>query len=178
MLGCVLACFPVSKVPSLTLQPIKIPCLIQPVQSGILFLLLNLAGIVARLCPMLWIWWENHKPLKKASKKQNEFIAATSHELRAPLCVIRSSLSAARSSPQNREQFMDNINEGIFAVSYLVGDIFASVASADAGHWINARIAPLDVDTLLIIDMYERFEPSTRTKGVHLLLELQILLPG
>ena len=109
------------------------------------------------------------KPLKESQQKQNEFIAAASHELRAPLAVIRSSLSAARSMPQNREQFMDNIDKECCRMSYLVGDMLL-LASADAGHWV-IRMAPLDMDTLLI-DMYERFEPLYRDKGVALLLEL------
>ena len=54
-------------------------------------------------------------------------------------------------------------------MSYLVGDMLL-LASADAGHWV-IRMAPLDMDTLLI-DMYERFEPLYQDKGVALHLEL------
>lgn len=168
-LGCVLV-LPVGKgFQSLTLLAYKDPASSSLYSQGFLFLLLNLAGIVA-LMSVSWILvGKSLKPLKESQQKQNEFIAAASHELRAPLAVIRSSLSAARSMPQNREQFMDNIDKECCRMSYLVGDMLL-LASADAGHWV-IRMAPLDMDTLLI-DMYERFEPLYQDKGVHLLLEL------
>ena len=61
-------------------------------RQGILFLLLNLAGIAALMCVSWILVGKSLKPLAESQKQQNEFIAAASHELRAPLAVIRSSI--------------------------------------------------------------------------------------
>lgn len=147
-LGCVLVLPVGNSFQSLTLLAYKGPASSGLYRQGFLFLLLNLAGIGA-LMSVSWILvGKALKPLKENQQKQNEFIAAASHELRAPLAVIRSSISAARSMPRDCEQFMDNMDKECCRMSYLVGDMLL-LASADAGHWV-IRMAPLDMDTLLI----------------------------
>ena len=138
-------------------------------RQGILFLLLNLAGIAALMCVSWILVGKSLKPLAESQKQQNEFIAAASHELRAPLAVIRSSICAARTAPDQREKFMANIDRECSRMSCLVGDMLL-LASADTGQW-SLRTSSLDMDTLLI-DMYERFEPLYQDKGVALHLEL------
>ena len=168
-LGCVLVLPVGNSFQSLTLLAYKGPASSGLYRQGFLFLLLNLAGIGALMAVSWILVGKALKPLKENQQKQNEFIAAASHELRAPLAVIRSSISAARSMPRDCEQFMDNMDKECCRMSYLVGDMLL-LASADAGHWV-IRMAPLDMDTLLI-DMYERFEPLYQDKGVALHLEL------
>ena len=46
------------------------------------------------------------KPTAAALRQQNEFVAAASHELRAPLAVIKSSLQAAASEPDRRDKLL------------------------------------------------------------------------
>lgn len=138
-------------------------------RRGFLFLFLNAAGIASLMLVSWVLVGRALSPIEENRKKQNEFIAAASHELRAPLAVIRSSLSAARTAPGKREQFMENIDKECSRMSYLIGDMLL-LASADAGSW-TVRMASMDMDTLLI-SVYERFEPLYQDKGVALSLEL------
>ena len=142
---------------SLTLLARKDPMGFGLYRQGFLFLLLNLAGITALMSVSWVLVGKSLKPLAESQKQQNEFIAAASHELRAPLAVIRSSICAARTAPDQREKFMANIDRECSRMSCLVGDMLL--------------LASLDMDTLLI-SIYERFEPLYQDKGVCLKLEL------
>ena len=154
---------------SLTLLACKDPMGFGLYRQGILFFLLNLAGIAALMSVSWVLVGKSLKPLAEGQKQQNEFIAAASHELRAPLAVIRSSIFAARTAPDQREKFMDNMDRECSRMSCLVGDMLL-LASADTGHW-SLRTSSLDMDTLLI-SIYERFEPLYQDKGVRLKLDL------
>ena len=154
---------------SLTLLARKDPMGFGLSRQGFLFLLLNLAGITALMSVSWVLVGKSLKPLAESQKQQNEFIAAASHELRAPLAVIRSSICAVRAAPDQREKFMDNMDRECSRMSCLVGDMLL-LASADTGQW-SLRKSPLDMDTLLI-SVYERFEPLYQDKGVCLKLEL------
>lgn len=154
---------------SLTLLARKDPMGFGLSRQGFLFLLLNLAGITALMSVSWVLVGKSLKPLAESQKQQNEFIAAASHELRAPLAVIRSSICAARTAPDQREKFMANIDRECSRMSCLVGDMLL-LASADTGQW-SLRTSSLDMDTLLI-SIYERFEPLYQDKGVCLKLEL------
>ena len=84
-LGCVLVLPVGNGFQSLTLLAYKGPASSSLYRQGFLFLILNLAGIGA-LMSVSWILvGKSLKPLKENQQKQNEFIAAASHELRAPL---------------------------------------------------------------------------------------------
>ena len=154
---------------SLTLLARKDPMGFGLSRQGFLFLLLNLAGITALMSVSWVLVGKSLKPLAESQKQQNEFIAAASHELRAPLAVIRSSICAARTAPDQREKCMANIDRECSRMSCLVGDMLL-LASADTGQW-SLRTSSLDMDTLLI-SIYERFEPLYQDKGVCLKLEL------
>ncbi len=138
-------------------------------RHGLIFLFLNTAGIAALMLVSRILVGKALNPIEINQKKQNEFIAAASHELRSPLAVIQASVSALRSAPDRQEQFMKNIDRECSRMSCLVGDLLL-LASADAGTW-SMRTAPLDVDTLLL-NLYERFEPLYQNKGVALVLDL------
>ena len=84
---------------SLTLLAYKDPASSLLYSQGILFLFLNTAGIAALMLVSWFLVGRSLKPIAENQKKQNEFIAAASHELRAPLAVIRSSLSAIAAAP-------------------------------------------------------------------------------
>lgn len=168
-LGCVLVLPTRTGFQSLTLLSYHDPVTSLLYRQGVLFLFLVAAGIAALMFVSRILVGRALKPIEENQKKQNEFIAAASHELRAPLAVIRSSLSAIRTAPKKQEQFMENIDRECSRMSYLVGDMLL-LASADAGRW-TVRTSPLDMDTLLI-SVYERFEPLYQDKGVSLSLDL------
>lgn len=145
-----------------------------PADAGIyrqrfLFLFLDAVGIAALYLVCRVLVGRSLKPIEESRKKQNEFIAAASHELRSPLSVIRSSLSAMAAAPERRDQFLANIDRECLRMSGLVGDLLL-LASADARTW-TIRREDLDMDTLLI-SVYERFEPLCREQGVRLRLNL------
>ncbi len=138
-------------------------------QQGILYFFLTLLGIAALFLVSWVLVGKSLKPIEESRRKQNEFIASASHELRAPLAVIRSSLSAISAAPQKRETFMNNIDRECTRMALLVNDMLL-LASADTQHFTVSE-SLLDTDTLLI-GIYERFEPLYQKKGVRLKLEL------
>lgn len=167
--GCVLVLPGKTGFRSLTLLAYKDPSSSILCKQGLLFLLLNTAGIGALMLVCWILVGKCLRPIEESRKKQNEFIAAASHELRAPLAVIRSSVCAMASVPWRREQFVNNIDKECSRMASLVNDMLL-LASADTGRW-TLRPERLDMDTLLI-SIYERFQPLYRDKGVELILEL------
>ena len=68
------------------------------------FLFTGIAGIILLYLASWHTVGKTLIPLKENQKKQAEFIAAASHELRSPLAVIQASASAVRTSPENADQ--------------------------------------------------------------------------
>src|SRR5699024_7612313 len=65
-----------------------------------------LAGIAAVIVFSWFFTGRMIRPLEKSRREQTAFIAAASHELRSPLAVIRSGLSAVpAASPAQAEEF-------------------------------------------------------------------------
>lgn len=154
---------------SLTLLSYQTPAGSEILRQGIQYAFLTLLGIAALFLVSWVLVGKSLKPIEESRRKQNEFIASASHELRAPLAVIRSSISAISAAPQKRETFMNNIDRECTRMAILVNDMLL-LASADTRHF-TVREAPLDTDTLLI-GIYERFEPLFQKKGVGLRLDL------
>lgn len=127
-------------------------------------------------------------PARESVKRQTEFVAAASHELRSPLAVIRSSLSALQGELSEKlpdgapdpetppdhmhitwKQLIGNADRECQRMARLVGDMLL-LASSDAGTWALHRIET-EPDTLLI-EAYEAFLPICREKNISLTLEL------
>lgn len=133
------------------------------------YLFLDVAGIAA-LFGISWIFvGRSLRPLNENRKKQTEFIAAASHELRSPLSVIRSSASAVAVSPDKQEQLLSNIDRECERMGHLISDLLV-LASADSKQW-TLHMENVDMDTLLI-NTYEVFEPLAMAKHVRLHLDL------
>lgn len=141
------------------------------VQSlAIIFGLLTAAAIVG-LGVFSWFFtgWAV-RPIIESQRKQNEFISAASHELRSPLAVIQSSISAVLSSDgETAARFASNITEECVRMSRLVEDMLA-LASADSHTWTIQK-AETDLETLLLTAS-ENFEPMARKKGITLSVSL------
>ena len=108
-------------------------------------------------------------PALESRKRQKQFIAAASHELRSPLAVI--SANAETLSPDTREA---EVAVGIITaecarMSRLIGDLLL-LASADAESWAVAA-EPLELDTLLM-NVYESYAPLYQKNGCSLALLL------
>lgn len=133
-----------------------------------LFLVLVLAGM---LMLFLFGWWfagRAIKPIEESQRKQIEFVAAASHELRSPLAVIQTSASALLVDPAQTMQFVTNIESECTRMARLVDDLLL-LAGLDAKTW-PVKLTTLDCDTLLL-DSFERYGPVARESGHVLVLD-------
>ncbi len=108
-------------------------------------------------------------PAVESRKRQAQFIAAASHELRSPLAVI--SANIATLPEESRKSAAAEVAAAECGrMSRLIGDLLL-LASADAGAW-TVRLEPAEADTLAL-DVYEAYLPLCRKNGV----SLQVRLP-
>lgn len=107
------------------------------------------------------------KPTENTLQSQKEFIAAVSHELKAPLAVMLASAECIGNDTtlsQETKQHSEIIDSECLRMSKLVQDLLL-LSSIDANTWTLNK-SNIDVDTLLI-NTYEKYEPICRQKGIH-----------
>ena len=95
------------------------------------------------------------RPLEENQRKQTQFIASASHELRSPLAVILSSVQAMESDWENAGRFLKTIKSEGDRMSRLIGDML-SLANADNKSWSIMK-TDCELDTLLL-DTYEKYQ--------------------
>lgn len=154
---------------SLTLLGYRTPAAVLLGDQWPRFLLFDILGIAALSVVSWYFVGKSLEPVESNRKRQNEFIAAASHELRSPLAVIESSVTAIAAEPQKQEQYLKNIRGECRRMASLVGDMLL-LASTDAGRW-SIKQETVDMDTLLI-EIYELFEPVCRDSQIRLFLNL------
>lgn len=112
------------------------------------------------------------RPLEENRKKQMQFIASASHELRAPLTVILSNTDAVRSQSMPADaQFLDTLTEEGQRMSRLITEML-QLAGADNHSW-NIHPVSVELDTLLL-QTWESFEALAHSKS----LNWRITLPS
>lgn len=148
----------------------QIPPVTQRIHPLLLFVcVLELTGIAGLLLVShKFVGW-SLRPVEESRKKQTQFIASASHELRSPLAVLRSSLDVARAKPEEQETLYPVMERECERMSRLVGDLLL-LASTDAGNW-SLDVTPIDMDTLLIT-IHETWLPRCRDAGVDWTLAL------
>ena len=186
--------FPTAKgYQSLTLLGYRTPGISLIRSQGPRFLLFDILGIAALFLVSWYFVGKSLEPVEMSRKRQNEFIASASHELRSPLAVIESSVTAidavaASHSPlqsaegsdspsplqsaecsEKQAQYLKNIRSECRRMAALVGDMLL-LASTDAGSW-SIKQETVDMDTLLI-ETYELFEPVCQNSQIRLFLDL------
>lgn len=130
-------------------------------------LLLASAGLVL-LMGSGWLYSGRAvKPAEENHRRQVEFIALASHELKAPLAVITASADALKGGEQ--DALLHNITGESARMARLVDDLLL-LSRADAKTW-SLRKTPVDADTLLI-ECYELFRPLAAAKGLDLAIDL------
>lgn len=124
---------------------------------------------VAAIAMSVFSWFLIKKmlrPVEESKRKQTEFIAAASHELRSPMAVILTSIQAMEESgEEERGKFIATIKSECGRMARLVGDML-SLANADNHSW-SICCAPCELDTL-VLDTYEKYETIFAGKGVRL----------
>lgn len=140
------------------------------VQQRILFLLVNLAAIIV-LAIFSWCFTKRLiKPIAESRRRQTQFIASASHELRSPLTVILSSLSAMKiATPEEAVGFSETIQTEGVRMSRLISDMLV-LANADNGTW-SIHSEKVELDTLLL-QTYEKYTALAHEKQLTLLAEL------
>lgn len=110
-------------------------------------------------------------PLEKSRQEQTEFIAAAaSHELRYPLAVILSGISAMKKAdPKEQGHFLSVIEKEGTRMSLLINDML-SLSNADNHSWKMHPVS-CELDTLLL-DTYEKYEPLMQDHHMKFFIEL------
>lgn len=135
----------------------------------ILFILIDLIGVVALfLISSLYIT-KVLTPLEDGQKRQIDFIAAASHELRSPLTVIKTGIASLKEDISKADLFLPHIEGECARINRLIGDMLL-LASADAKTWSLFK-APIDMDTLLI-ESYDMFCTCYNINNYNLTLDL------
>jgi signal transduction histidine kinase len=107
-------------------------------------------------------------PAVESRRRQTQFIAAASHELRSPLAVISANLATLPEESQKSPAVEVALAE-CGRMSRLIGDLLL-LASADAGAW-TIRLKPVEADTL-VLEVYEAYLPLCMKNEVSLQVRL------
>ena len=111
-------------------------------------------------------------PTVQAMQSQKDFIAAVSHECKAPLAAILSSAEMIAAIPDTPDAVKDHthvIDLEVSRMSRLIGDLLL-LSSLDAGNW-TFHMEEINIDTLLI-NLYTKYEQICRKKNILLLLNI------
>lgn len=114
------------------------------------------------------------KPLAEADKKQTEFIAAASHELRSPMAVIKANLDLLELDTSHNTvlESVSDMNAELTRMNSLVENML-NLASMDASArsgWKCSK-SEVNLDTFLL-NLYEEYDLFARTHGMKLNLKL------
>jgi signal transduction histidine kinase len=136
-------------------------------KQKLILILLYVAGVAALFFVSRQMVSKALIPVEESRRRQTEFIAAASHELKSPLAVIRANASALMLEPERAGFFTTGIEKECKRMAALIEDMLL-LASADARTWkIKKEI--LDLDTLLI-EFYDLFYPYCKEQGKELKL--------
>lgn len=136
----------------------------------LMYLLFDGIGIIGFYIISRLVVGSSLQQVEESRRRQNEFIAAASHELKSPLAVIQANASAIKIEPEQSDHFMKGIERECSRLKSLIEDMLI-LATADSNRW-NVKREWIDMDTL-IIDLYELYSPLYKNQLKELKLELQ-----
>ncbi len=142
----------------------------EKMREVILFLLIDFFGMILLYWVSVWFVGQSLKPIKENKKRQDEFVAAASHELRSPLAVIKANLSLMKKEEEKQENSIEQIGKECNRMALLIEDMLL-LASTDAGNW-KMENQSVEADNLLI-ETYESYLPICREKKITLQIDLQ-----
>lgn len=112
------------------------------------------------------------QPTESAIQSQKNFIAAASHELKAPLAVILTNAETTADDPDLAAHLQKNlsaIDAECMRMSGLVQDLLL-LSSIDSGAWTLTKTS-VDIFSFAL-SVYEKFEPLCRQHRRELVLDL------
>ena len=133
------------------------------------YILIGCIGILLLFLTGRWFVRRSLKPLEETYQKQQDFVAAASHELRSPLAVIRSTADAVADAPKEQEKLLEVIRKECQRGSSLVKNLLL-LATADQKQWA-VRKEYFEIDEMLL-NLLEVYEPLCVSRNGKLLLEL------
>lgn len=139
------------------------------IKTGALYLLIGAAGITLLYLSGRRFVRRALRPAENSYVKQQEFVAAASHELRSPLAVISTSAAAITDAPDQSRSLAETILKECRRGSTLIKDLLL-LASADEGT-LRIKKREFEIDELLL-ELLELYEPLFRSKGGFLRLDL------
>lgn len=116
------------------------------------------------------------EPVEKTIGSQKRFIAAASHELKAPLSVIQAhteTLYMDQADTTSQKKLMIILDE-CERMSTLIQSMLR-LASSDTGSW-KMSMKETDIDSLLI-ETWEAFQAPARKKNIHIDLNIKEYYP-
>lgn len=139
----------------------------------VFFVILELFGLFALFLVSKSVVRKATLPIEIYHQKQNEFIAAASHELRSPLAVMQTSASAILSMPSEAEKMAKIIkNECVRS-----GNLIKNLLFLTSEEQFVQEMHPVEIDALLL-RLFETYEPLCASKGIKLYFSLpEKLLP-
>lgn len=143
---------------------------IESVKRNLFFLLIEIIGIATLFLISRRFVSKTLIPVEESRRRETEFIAAASHELKSPLAVIRANSSAIMSEPERTAHFIKGIDLECERLAKLIEDMLL-LANTDTDGWIMKK-EPLDMETVLI-ETFDTFAPFCNENGKQLKLELQ-----
>lgn len=136
---------------------------------GTVLLVVGAAGVVAATLAGFFLAERVIRPIRRAWKRQVEFVADASHELRTPLSVIQSNLGIVLEHTQesviDNLEWINNAHSEARRLSKLVSDLL-TLARSDAES-TPLSLQSVSLDTLLTHVM-ELFEPIADARGLNL----------
>lgn len=140
------------------------------IQTLCLPILALMLGAAAALSLGSWVLIRHMvRPLIRSHERQIQFFTAASHELRSPLAVILSAISAMKEQLKDAEHYLPIAEKEGLRMRRLINDMF-TLACLD-----NGRLAIHSEKTALenlVIEAYEKFSALAGQKGIQLKVRL------
>lgn len=138
-------------------------------ETGCVYLLIDMFGILLLFLSGHRFVRRSLKPLEETYQKQQNFVAAASHELRSPLAVIQTTADAITTRPEECDRCLSVIKSECRRGSTLIRNLLLLV-SAEKKEWaVKKRNFEMDE---LLLNLLELYEPLCLSKDGKLLLEL------
>lgn len=152
--------------------------------NALVYIGITVIGIILLVCISYILIGKTLKPVIKNKKKQEEFIASASHELRSPLAYIQTATGTlttaclpylSTDAKQTVLEYIENTNEECSRMSNLIEDMLL-LACADNKSW-SVNIKLVDGDTFFI-ESYEALNRICRLRNHPLEIKMTDSLLG